>query len=55
MVAWVDRVRARPAVERGLSYDFAQEEIDSWSEETRKRYAAGGASIASNESIVADR
>ncbi|MEC7079805.1 MAG: glutathione S-transferase N-terminal domain-containing protein [Pseudomonadota bacterium] len=52
VVAWVDRVRARPAVERGLSYDFAQDEIDSWSEETRKRYASGGASIASNESIA---
>ena len=39
-------------MERGLSYDFAQDEIDSWSEETRKRYASGGASIASNESIA---
>lgn len=55
VVAWVDRVRARPAVERGLSYGFPKEEIDSWSDETRKRYATGGASIASNESIVSDK
>ena len=54
VVAWVDRVRARPAVERGLAYGFEKDEIDSWSEETRKRYAGGGASIASNESIAAD-
>ena len=39
-------------MERGLSCAFAQDEIDSWSEETRKRYAASGASIASNESIA---
>ena len=52
VVAWVDRVRARPAVERGLNYGFNQDEIDSWSDETRKRYARGGASIASNESIA---
>ncbi len=54
VVAWVDRVRARPAVERGLAYGMACDEIDSWSEETRKRYAKGGGSIASNASIAAD-
>lgn len=52
VVAWVDRVRARPAVERGLAYGFEQEEIDQWSEDTKKRYARGGATIASNESIT---
>jgi GST-like protein len=55
VVAWVDRVRARPAVERGLAYGFAQDEIDSWSEDTRQRYARFGASIASNASIASDR
>jgi len=52
VVAWVDRVRARPAVERGLAYGFQQEEIDQWSEDTKQRYARGGATIASNESIA---
>ncbi len=52
VMAWVDRVRARPAVERGLAYGFEADEIDQWSEDTKKRYAAGGASIASNESIA---
>ena len=54
VVAWVDRVRARPAVERGLAYGFAEKEIDAWSEDTKKRYASFGASIASNESIASD-
>ena len=55
VVAWVERVRARPAVERGLAYGFSKKEIDSWSDETRKRYATGGASIASNESIASEK
>ena len=55
VVAWKDRVRGRPAVERGLMYGMPKDEIDSWSEETRKRYARGGASIASNESIASDQ
>ena len=54
VVAWVDRVRARPAVERGLAYGAKRAEIDQWSEDTKKRYASGGASIASNESIASD-
>ncbi len=54
VVAWVERVRARPAVERGLAYGLDRSEIDSWSDATRKRYASGGASIASNESIASD-
>lgn len=52
VVAWVDRVRARPAVERGLRYGFPENEVDQWSEETKARYARGGSSIASNESIA---
>ena len=55
VVAWVDRVRARPAVERGLAYGFEKDEIDGWTEDTKKRYATFGASIASNESIAADK
>ncbi len=52
VVAWVDRVRARPAVERGLKYGFPEGEVDQWSQETKARYAKGGSSIASNESIA---
>ncbi len=54
VVAWVDRVRARPAVERGLAYGFEQDEIDRWTEDTKQRYARFGASIASNASIASD-
>jgi len=55
VTAWVERVRARPAVERGLAYDFSGDEIDSWSEQTREHYARAGASIASNQSIASDQ
>ncbi len=51
VVAWVKRVRARPGVDRGLSYGFSQDEVDQWSDKTKQQYASGGASIASNESI----
>ncbi|MEM8490803.1 MAG: glutathione binding-like protein [Pseudomonadota bacterium] len=51
IVAWVDRVRARPGVERGLEYGIPKEEVDGWSADTKKRYAKLGATIASNESI----
>ena len=54
VLAWVERIRARPAVERGLAYGFEPEQIDQWTEETKSRYARGGASIASNESIASD-
>ena len=49
--AWVKRVRARPAVERGLSFGVPKDEIDQWSEERKKQYAKGGASMASNEKL----
>lgn len=47
--AWVKRVRARPAVERGLAYGVPATEIDQWSDERKAQYAKAGASIASNE------
>ena len=52
VVAWVDRVRARPAVERGIAYGFPEGELDQWTEETKKRYATMGSSMASNESLA---
>ena len=54
VVAWVDRVRARPAVERGITYGADQEELDQWSEETKARYQKLGSSIASNKRIASD-
>ena len=51
LMQWIDRVRARPAVERGLSYGVDPAEIDQWSEERKARYAKGGAGMASNESL----
>ena len=49
VMAWVERVRARPGVSRGLAYGVPPDEIDQWSEERKARYAQGGASMASNE------
>ena len=51
VMAWVDRVRARPGVERGITYGFPEGELDQWTEETKKRYASMGSSMASNESL----
>jgi len=51
VMGWVDRVRARPAVERGLGYGVPKDEIDQWSEERKVRTARSGASIASNENL----
>ncbi len=48
LMGWVDRVRARPGVERGISYGVPKDEIDQWSEERKAQYARSGASIASN-------
>ncbi|MAE96636.1 MAG: hypothetical protein CL910_18465 [Deltaproteobacteria bacterium] len=49
--AWVDRVRARPAVERGLAYGVPSEEIDQWSEARKKQVAAGGSSMAATANL----
>ena len=51
VMGWVDRVRARPAVERGLGYGVPKDEIDQWSEERKVRTARSGTSIASNENL----
>ena len=52
VLEWVHRVRARPAVARGLAYGVPEDEIDSWSKDRRTNYAKGGASIADNASIA---
>lgn len=51
VMEWVDRVRARPAVERGLAYGVPKEEIDQWSEERKARTAKSGSTIASNKNV----
>ncbi|MEM9104714.1 MAG: glutathione S-transferase N-terminal domain-containing protein [Pseudomonadota bacterium] len=54
IVEWVRRVRARPAVQRGLQYGIAREEVDQWSADTKQRYAKLGASMASNAKLDRD-
>ncbi|MCH2173933.1 glutathione S-transferase C-terminal domain-containing protein [Myxococcota bacterium] len=49
--AWVDRVRTRPGVDRGLAYGIPREEIDQWSEARKNRTAAGGSVIAANANL----
>ena len=51
IMAWVDRVRARPGVERGFAYGVPKEEIDQWSEERKARTAKSGSAIASNKNV----
>ncbi len=45
---WLTRIRSRPAVERGLLYGTTAKEIDQWSEQRKKDYAAAGKKIANN-------
>ena len=49
--AWVRRVRARLAVERGLGWGVPKEEIDQWSAERKVAYAKSGARIAGNAQL----
>ena len=43
---WVNRVRARQGVERGIAYGVPAGEIDQWSEERKAQYRRNGAQIA---------
>ena len=51
VMAWIDRVRARPAVGRGLAYGMPKDEIDQWSAERKAETAKSGAAIADNKSL----
>lgn len=48
---WIERVRARPGVARGLKYGVPDEEVDQWSRERKEQYRSGGNSIASNKAL----
>jgi GST-like protein len=51
VMAWIDRVRARPAVERALSWGMPKDEIDQWSEKRKADTARSGATIAANDNL----
>ncbi|MCV6620247.1 MAG: glutathione binding-like protein [Cellvibrionaceae bacterium] len=46
ILAWLKRLRSRPAFERGLAYGAPEGEVDQWSEETKARYAKAGNKIS---------
>ena len=46
VVDWVNRVRARPGVERGIAYGVPAGEIDQWSAERKAQYRKNGSQIA---------
>lgn len=48
---WVDRVRARPGVERGLAYGVPEDEIDQWSEARKAQVARGGSTLAATANL----
>jgi GST-like protein len=52
--AWVDRVRARPGVGRGLAYGVPKEEVDQWSAARKAKVAAGGSAMAATENLAGD-
>ena len=54
VVAWVDRVRARPGVDRGIAYGVPEAEKDQFSDERKARYQNSGASIAGNDRLKTD-
>lgn len=54
VMAWIDRVRARPGVGRGLAYGVPEDEVDQWSEARKARYARGGAAMAKGEPSGSD-
>lgn len=51
---WVQRVRARPGLERGISFGVPKDEVDRFSRERRAQYRKGGGGIASNNTLRSD-
>ena len=54
VVDWVQRVRARPGVERGIAYGVPKDEIDQWSDARKAQYRRSGSSIADNNTLKTD-
>lgn len=54
VVDWLERVRNRPGVERGISFGVPKAEIDSFSKERRESYMKDGGIIASNSELNSD-
>ena len=50
VVAWVERMRSRPGVARGIAWGVPKGEEEQWSAERKAQYAKNGAVIARNES-----
>jgi GST-like protein len=46
VLSWVDRVRERPGVGRGLAYGVPDGEIDQWSDARKAQYRKSGSVIA---------
>lgn len=51
VLAWTERVQDRAGVTRGLAYGVKPDEVHQWSEETKKRYAAGGSFMSSQTTL----
>ncbi|WP_417518145.1 glutathione S-transferase family protein [Minwuia sp.] len=51
---WLERVRARPGVGRGVAWGVPADEVDSFSQERRAQYRKSGGSIASNNRLKTD-
>jgi GST-like protein len=46
VMSWIENVRERPGVGRGLAYGAPKGEIDQWSEERKAKYRKNGSIIA---------
>ena len=46
VMSWIENVRERPGVGRGLAYGAPEGEVDQWSEERKAKYRKNGSIIA---------
>ena len=51
VVDWLERIQARPPVQRGFAYGVPEDEVNRFSEKRRDEYRKAGASIASNDAL----
>jgi len=45
-MSWIENVRERPGVGRGLAYGAPEGEVDQWSKERKAAYRKNGSIIA---------